>query len=121
MKTLKPPMTEIERDQARGMLARKDGIQNIAYWFGRSPATIHGIKKKGIPYQGLAELPPPGPYALVARQELTVIVEKAAKFDEIAAQGFVVRELERILQEYKELVARKQRATVRSLSSTLSE
>lgn len=108
MKTVKPPMTGREKDQARGMLKRGDPIQHVAYWFGRSPSTIHALKKGIRDWNVAADLPPPGPYRLVAHDRLTAIEGKAARADQAEAQllaaTLVVKELESALEKYRKLV-----------------
>lgn len=105
MKDSKYKLTAEQRDQVVGMLLRKDRIQDIAYYFGKSPATIHGVKeklRKGIlSYMGLSELPPRGPYALVTH----ATVEKAAAFDSLKARHeaalSVISKLENLIHNLK--------------------
>lgn len=97
-------LTEETRRVIRGMLARGDRIQDVAYFFAVSPATVHAIKKKGGG-RGFEELPPPGPYQLVAKEGLAVIERKAAAYDEaqakLAAQNELINELEQLLERHR--------------------
>lgn len=90
----------IDRHVVKGMLARGDRISDVAYWFGVSPSTVHGIKKASAKYawtmlDATTQLPPRGPYQLVQRAELVTLT---AQRDAAAA---VVRELEALLLKYQ--------------------
>lgn len=106
MKTSRQQLTPTERSTIKGMLNRKDRIQDIAYFFGKSPATIHAIKKdKRVEYWGEEELPPPGPYQLVAKEGLAKIEAKAARVDQaeaaLAAADEIVKQLNDLLQVFQ--------------------
>lgn len=93
-------LSQADKHVIRGMLARKDRISDVAYWFGVSPSTVHGIKKAASKMawtlnDATADLPPPGPYALVQRAELDTVKS------EHAAATAMVRELEKLLAEYR--------------------
>lgn len=86
------------------MLRRGDRIQDVAYFFGKSPATIHAIKKKKLWPDGV-ELPPPGPYQLVAKEGLAIMERKAARVDQaeaaLAAADEIVKQLNDLLQVFQ--------------------
>jgi len=82
----------------RAMLLRGDRIVDVAYWFGVSPSTVHKIKRQKlsspVTFSAL-ELPPRGPYMLVARSTFDAV---QAERDAAAA---VCQELEKILGRYR--------------------
>lgn len=59
--------------QIRGMARRGDRQTDIAQWFRLSPSTVNRIKLRRVPaYSDVApadpaDLPPPGPYIVVAQ------------------------------------------------------
>lgn len=106
------------RDRAiiGAMQARGDRIQDVAYWFGISPSTVHSIKKKyltkgqrGTAQTNSAELPdrlpPRGPYEIVQKAALIDMAAKAARVDEAEAQRraarLLVEELKGLVQKYE--------------------
>lgn len=89
-------LSMIDKDVVFLMLKRGDRIQDVAYWFGVSPSTVHKIKKtwvEGAMLRYGLDLPPPGPYALVQRSVLDELAVHKAEA--------VVAELEAVLLRYK--------------------
>lgn len=94
-------LAAVDRHVIWGMLARGDRIQDVAYWFGVSPATVHGIKKANAKHSWtmadarVSDLPPPGPYQLVQRIEYVRLV------DVDAVNRAIVTEIEALLRKYR--------------------
>ena len=97
----KTKLTSLQRSLIWGMVARGDRLQDIAYWFGVSPSTVHAIKKAnakhswGVHEAMKFELPPPGPYQLVQRVEYVRLVDMAA------VHTAVITELEDVIVRYR--------------------
>lgn len=94
-------LTATQRSLIWGMVVRGDRLQDIAYWFGVSPSTVHAIKKANAKQSwtlndaSTAELPPPGPYQLVRRIEYARLVDVEGR------NRAIVSELELLLSKYR--------------------
>lgn len=81
----------------RGMVARGDRQVDVAMWHQISPSTVNRICKDKKYRPGVlpslpTELPPPGPYTIIARDTLTELQIAGLVRDR------VVHELRRLLQ-----------------------
>ncbi len=97
----------------RGMSVRGDRQADIAHWHGISQATVNRIVTgKARAYRGieprLSGLPPPGPYDLVARDELAQV--RAAQ----QARDQIIAELRMLLDRYTRGEADAETSGVRS-------
>lgn len=94
-------LSTLQRTLIWGMVARGDRLQDVAYWFGVSPSTVHAIKKANAKCAWTMNddrafnLPPPGPYQLVQRVEYVALVDRAA------VHAAVMAELEGIVSKYR--------------------
>lgn len=75
----------------KGMLLRGDRMVDIGLWWSISSSTVHGIKKGKVrAYRPIApaqpeQLPPRGPYVVVAKQEHDETRAAAASRDRLIA------------------------------------
>lgn len=99
-------ITAEDAAKIKGMAARGDRQHDLAVYWGVNQGRINEIihsergarKWKNVP-PATEDLPPPGPYVVLARSALTEVERRAAVAD------VVVKELQSLLQKYADLAA----------------